>query len=453
MLNFVYNFLKISSLKKILKKKLNDQKKIDSLYIRALIHFIRFIFFSNYRRNRCLIDPPSIFFYKYRKLANYFSIPLLIFARYLKKKKIFISVHNNCNSSIGHIFGEIDQFQRIQKIDEKYFDSTIWFPTSRKEILRDTKDIFENKNFKILFGGIKRIFLTFIAIKYPSISIDASLSADNYVFSNKELSNPNRVIFHDKPKKRAMMIIKTPEFYPNKDKLLNYREGKYELMQRLNIIKKYVVIQIKTEKVNGTLKPLSLDLFLKSIKYFQDKDYQIVFAGRESCPKIFLDNDVIDYANSKCASPLNDFLLIGHSSLVISSASGFCFLPESLEKPLLIINAHHISQHFGRRTIYLPTLLSRRSEEFNASIQQEYLCTNGADCGYDTFDDLYIFHIPTSEEIFMAVKELEGMLSDQIPLFTSLQKKIRESRGHHLLSDGLSRISDYYLSEHNNFFK
>lgn len=423
------------------------------LYVRALIHFIRFIFFSNYRSNRCLIDPPSIFFYKYRKLANYFTIPLLIFARYLKKKKIFVSIHNNCNSSIGHIFGEIDQLQRMQKVDEKYFNSTIWFTTSRKEILGDTKDIFENKNFKILSGGIKRIFLTFVAIKCPSISIDASLSADNYVFSNMELSNPNRAKFFDKPKKRAMLIIKSPEFYPNKDKLIYYCNEKYELMQRLNIQKKYVVIQIKTEKVNGTLKPLSPDLFLKSIKYFQDKDYQIVFAGREVCPKIFLDNKVIDYANSKYASSLNDFLLIGDSSLVIASASGFCFLPESLEKPLLVVNAHHIKQYFGPRTIYLPTLLSRRSKVFNASIQQEYLCTYGADCGYDNLDDLYILHIPTSEEIFMAVKELEGMLSDQVPLLTPLQKKIRESRGHHLLSDGLSRICDYYLSKHINFFE
>jgi putative glycosyltransferase (TIGR04372 family) len=428
------------------------KKKFECLYIRALIHFIRFIFFSSYRINRCLIDPPSIFFYKYRKLASYFSIPLLIFSRYLEKKKIFVSVHNNCNFSIGHIFGEIDQLQRMQKVDEKYLDSTIWFPTSRKEILGDTKDIFESKNFKILFGGIKRIFLTFVAIKHPSISIDASLSADNYVFSNMELSNPNRAKFHDKPKIRAMMLIKSPEFYPNKDKLIYYCDEKYELMQRLNILKKYVVIQTKTEKVNGTLKPLSPDLFLKSIKYFQDKDYQIVFAGREACPKIFLDNKVIDYANSKYASPLNDFLLIGDSSLVIASASGFCFLPESLEKPLLVINAHHIKQHFGRRTIYLPTLLSRRFEIFNASIQHEYLCTYGADCGYDTLDDLYILHIPTSEEIFKAVKELEGMLSDQVPLLTPLQKKIRDNNSCPLLSNGLSRISHFYLEKHLDFF-
>ena len=45
MLNFLYSFLKITSLKKIFKKKLNDQKKLEGLYIRALIHFIRFVFF------------------------------------------------------------------------------------------------------------------------------------------------------------------------------------------------------------------------------------------------------------------------------------------------------------------------------------------------------------------------------------------------------------------------
>ena len=89
MLNFVHNFFQISSLKKIFKEKLNNQKKFEYLYIRALIHFIKFIFFSSYRSNRCFIDPPSIFFYKYRKLASYFSIPLLIFSRYLEKKKNF----------------------------------------------------------------------------------------------------------------------------------------------------------------------------------------------------------------------------------------------------------------------------------------------------------------------------------------------------------------------------
>ena len=165
-----------------------------------------------------------------------------------------------------------------------------------------------------------------------------------------------------------------------------------------------------------------------------------------------MNNSIINYAKSKYASALNDFLLIAHSSLVLSSGSGFCFLPESLDKPLLVINAHHICQYFGRRTIYLPTLLSRKSEKFNARIQHEYLCTYGKRNGYFTFDDIYIHHTPTSDEIFMAAKELEEYANNKVPKYTSLQKKIRDSGGCPLLSDGLSNISNYFLSKHENFF-
>ena len=192
---------------------------------------------------------------------------------------------------------------------------------------------------------------------------------------------------------------------------------------------------------------------MKTINYFQNKDYQIVLAGREQLPAIFLNNSIIDYANSKYANSLNDFIIVGNCSLVISSGSGFCFLPESFDKPLLIYNAHHIVLHFGRRTIYVPTLLSRRSEMFNATIQFKYLCTYGADCGFNNFDDFYILHQPTSEEILNAAKELEEMLNDSPPPFTSLQKKIRDNGGCPLLSYGLSRISNYYLSNHEYFFR
>ena len=441
--------MNIKNIKNFFQNKIKGHEE-HQIYLRAAIHLIKFFLFSEYRKSRCLIDPSTSFFYKYRKVANYLAIPLSIFARYLKKKNIFISVHNDCNYSMGHIYSEIDQIQRMQKLDKKYFGSTIWFTTSRKEILGETKDIFENKNFKVFFGGIRRIFLTFVAIKNPSILIDASLSLDNYIFSNKQLSE--KVVHYDKSKKRAEMLTKTSEFYPNKDKLSNYHFVTNQLLQSLKISKKYIIIQVKTRKQNGIIKPLSPSLLLETIKYFQDKDYQIVFAGREEFPEIFLNKSIINYANSKYASPLNDFLLIGNCSLVISSASGFCNLPENFEKPLLILNGHHLFQYFGRRTIHLPTLLSRRSEMFNAITQFKYLCDYGVDCGYDTFDDLYILHMPTSEEIFMAAKELETFLSQSVPSHTSLQKKIRDGDGCPLLSYGLSRISNYYLTKHEYFF-
>jgi putative glycosyltransferase (TIGR04372 family) len=439
--------MNINVLKKFIIKLI---KKNKNIYLKSIIHLIYYFLFRNYRKKRCLIDPSTEFFYKNRKLANYFSTPLLIVAKYLKKRKIFISINNAFNHSTGHIYAEIDQIQRMQYVKNKYLSSTIWFTTSKLEILDGTKDIFQNKNFKIFFGGIKRIFLTFVAMADSSIVIDGSLSQVNYILGK---NYSNREVFNNFSKLRARLKSDSQEFYPNKAKLSNYVEETSKLMHNLNITKKYVVIQIKTEKVNGTIEILNPGLLLDSIKYFQDKNYQIVFVGREPFPDVFLNKSIIDYANSKYASSLNDFLLIGHCSLVIASASGFCCIPESLDKPLLITNAHHIIQQYGRRTIYLPTLLSRKSKKFNAKIQHIYLCTYGADCGYNIFDDFYIHHMPTSEEILMGAKELEEMLSDKPSPLTPLQKKTLSSNSIPLLRYGLSRISHYYLTKHEYFFE
>ena len=87
----------------------------------------------------------------------------------------------------------------------------------------------------------------------------------------------------------------------------------------------------------------------------------------------------------------------------------------------------------------------------NANIPHKYFCTYGPDY-FNFSDDLYIHHILTSKEILEGAKELEGMLSNQIPIFTQLQKKIRDDNSCPLLSDGLSRISDYFLTQHQYFY-
>ena len=442
----------MSSLKNFIKKKITNKKnyEIKILYIRAIIHLIRYFIFSDYRKNRCFIDPPSEFFYKYKEIAKYFSIPLTFFAQYLKKKKIFISINNSFNFSVGHVYLEIRLLQIMQRVDKKYSDSTVWFISTRREILGSTKEIFENKNFKILFGGLKRIFLTFVAINNPSISIDGNASTTNFLIGK---NNSHRIVFNNLANKRKRLISINEGFYPFKDKLTSYYLETNKLMQKLNITKKYVVIQIKIIKINGTLEYLNPDLLLKTIKYFQSKDYQIIFAGREKFPYVFLNKQIIDYANSKYASALNDYLIIGNCSLVISSGSGFQEIAKSLDKPTLVVNTHHISQIFGRNVIMLPTLLSRRSKAFNAKIQHLYLCTYGTKCGFDILDDLYVHHMPTSDEIFMAAKELETFLPNTIPPYSSLQKKIFCSDQGLLFYNNLSRISDFYLSNHKYFFE
>ena len=101
------------------------------------------------------------------------------------------------------------------------------------------------------------------------------------------------------------------------------------------------------------------------------------------------------------------------------------YASENLDKPLLTINSVHGIQHYGRRTIYLPTQLSQL-RKFGAKIKHEYLCKYGPDCG-ESFDDLYVHHMPNSQEILMASKKLESMLSHQIPNLTPLQKQIRDN--------------------------
>ena len=197
--------------------------------------------------------------------------------------------------------------------------------------------------------------MTFVAIKCPSISIDASLGAENYIFGKKSLSN--RIVFHNKSKRRGKMMIKSQEFYPLKENLNKYKDKTLKLLKDLNIKNKFIVIQPKMVKTNATFDILDPKVFLETINYFNSKGYNIVFAGREICPKI-LDNNVINYANSKYASPINDYLLVAESSLVVSSASGFCNIAEITDKPILVINSFHGIQQFGRRTILLPTLIS-----------------------------------------------------------------------------------------------
>lgn len=432
-----------------LKKILNRHRELNIFYLRALIHFLKFLLSSSFRKSRCIVDPPSEFFYKYRKTVNYFSIPLNIVGKIFIKKKIFISVNNNCNFSIGHIFREINELKRIQNLDKKYKDSVILFVSSRKEILSDTKVVFEDKNFKILFGGVKRLLLTFIAIKCPSISIDASLSSDNYIFSDKILSN--RIIFNNKSKKRAKMASKSQEFFPFKAKLNNFENKKKQILEKLNIKNKFIVIQIKTEISNSTFKILNPKTYLDTINYFKLKGYDIVFAGREICPQIFLDNNIINYANSKYASPFNDYLLVGYSTLVISSGSGFCNIAETLDKPILIINSYHGIQQFSRRTILLPTILSLNGKLIDPKIQHKYLCTFGQNFGQLNSEKFNLGYMASNEDILHSAKELEQMITLPLPALTPLQKKIRNSNNFPLLSDGLSRISDYYLAKHDIF--
>ena len=125
--------MKIKNIKNFFKIKLISHRQNKILYLRAILHVIKYIKSSKYRKQRCFIDPPSDFFFKYKNITNFFSLPIFYFAKYLEKKNILISNNNDCNSSMGHIYPEIANLQRMRIIDLKYKGKIIWFTTSRKE--------------------------------------------------------------------------------------------------------------------------------------------------------------------------------------------------------------------------------------------------------------------------------------------------------------------------------
>ena len=138
----------------------------------------------------------------------------------------------------------------------------------------------------------------------------------------------------------------------------------------------------------------------------------------------FLDNNVINYANSKYASPINDYLLVAESSLVVSSASGFCNIAEITDKPILVINSFHGIQQFGRRTILLPTLISINEKLPNPKTQHKYVCTFGQELNDNKLNNLKVAIIASSDEILESVKELEKMINLPLPPLTLLQKNL-----------------------------
>ena len=81
--------MKIKFISNLIKIKKRQHLKDKILYLRAIIHLVRYFAFKSYRKNTCLIDPPMDFFINFGKIAKFFSIPLGFLAEYLRKKYIY----------------------------------------------------------------------------------------------------------------------------------------------------------------------------------------------------------------------------------------------------------------------------------------------------------------------------------------------------------------------------
>jgi putative glycosyltransferase (TIGR04372 family) len=209
----------------------------------------------------------------------------------------------------------------------------------------------------------------------------------------------------------------------------------------LNLIgsSKYIVIQIKTESVNGTLKPVNPSTYLEAIRKAKKNGYTIVLGGREKMPDIFQSEGVINYSESDAATPLNDFLLVLNSDAVIASASGFSFIADIIEKPLLTLNCWHIVGYPGYATIAIPSRIRYEGNLLSLFDQYAFAIKHGQGIHELELCDPVDAN---SQDILDGYEQLIHLIDN---------KKYPESVGHkvfrNLFIDGPLPIQDSVISE------
>jgi putative glycosyltransferase (TIGR04372 family) len=156
-------------------------------------------------------------------------------------------------------------------------------------------------------------------------------------------------------------------------KLWNATSGRYPLREALDKLpcdpefkeiitgRKYAVLQIKTAIVNGTVRLLPPQHFYPTLEMLNDEGFSVIFAGRESMPEEFHRYGVFNYANSKFASPLNDFFVFKYAQIGIASPSGAGYFCDALDVPLCQYAPWTLQPHPGRQTIMVPSRLRKHT--------------------------------------------------------------------------------------------
>ena len=291
-------------------------------------------------------------------------------------------------------------------------------------------------------------------MRYPELTINAAHGPNNYLVDESEgyfkFITPCHLSYQDvfrvRQKKYHKLRAKTPEFYPLK---LTTSLSK-DLIELINN-EKYIVIQIKTESVNGTWQPCDPRTYIETIKEILSLGYKVVFAGREKMPKCFKELGVINYSESKSASPENDYILILNASAVVASGSGFAYIPDVLDVPLVTINLIMLTAYPGRKTIHIPSLLSNDGVPMKFKEQLEYIYKRGQITKDDKTDKKIICHDASAEDILLAFKDLcQFIKHDFIIPPTESQIEFKNHFPLELTSKHLATISDKFIKKHND---
>ena len=340
-----------------------------------------------------------------------------------------VLVTNITGNVFGHAISEIDNYARLRISREISPEIPCFLFADIDKIISDILDLFPGIFEVTSLDPIHKRFSDHIVNCHPDLSLDVGLSSyktsppergyeygeilENMIFYRTGFING---IYSDTIK-YFKRIKATQDAHPLRlkqscpDELQNFltKSGK-----------PIVVLQQRKVMSAGTKVIASDDLYIPAIEYLKDKNYSIVFSGREEFPKDWHKYGVIDYANSTLASPKNDFHLYRIAKFGLLAASGTNFLAETQCLPYVQINSSQGAvPTYSKNSIILPSIW--RDNESLKMISASHHIGNNLIYGVGVTPNMIMKSV-TSEDILNATQELEELIESWNPR-SDLQNK------------------------------
>ena len=390
---------------------------------------------------------------------NFFliTLPFLSFILFLLLKLFNIRIlSNHMIGAAGHTILELDNFflKKNFILKKKYRYLLLMNQTS---LCRETKKLFIKRIDYIICNNLIKHIFDYVIYKYPGIGIDIGLShfVDRHPYNNHEYQK-GFLEWSD-------VFSKYVNYYKLKNKFSNYhsfsnlnitQKSRDYLINKLKIDvnKNVLLIYIKNNVANATAKKTDPKTYLEMISFFKKKNFQIVFAGREKFPEVFIGKEIIDYANSRYSSWENDIIIAQLSDIIVAFGSGIASLATTINKPLLYLGSWHLTLPFNsKKCIFFPTLLKNK----NTGLFMNLVNFNKFffEFNQQSFKSKKFIPInPSSKDVLMSSKEIYSIFMKQYNLNTS-QKKFNKIFLKTPMFYAKSSISKYFLEKYKYLLK
>ena len=369
-------------------------------------------------------------------------------AKLLKSKNYLFSI-NNISTSTGHVYVELDYALRQQRLGIIPPDSTVIFLWPKSPIANGFSKAIMPHNFILILSGLGHILIYPLLLRYRYLSFDSGLSDTNHGMNNTNADRLSYKQVYEKYRSYFLLIGLTSEYYPLKK---FQPDGAPENLISFIGLERYVVLQIKDTAGNASFKPTDPESYVSVISQMQAADVKVVFAGREKMPVLFSQLGVLDYANSKVATPTNDFFLVRGAIAVLSSGSGFSMIADTLGVPLLIVNVWNYLWAGSSRTLVIPSVLSVSEKDLTFDAQLSLTMSVGQNLPFAKMAKQINCRDATADQILAAWCELFAAIEADEWCDTPLQQHFRNTLGNTAVSVAKSRVADTFLTKNPHLF-